>query len=480
MVKLRFAGPVSSGLLTGVWAWWLASREPGPNVLSSREEEYLFLGRRPETNVGMGIVLVLSRCPVRSELVSTMEELCRSTPRLRQRVEALWKGFAGFRWVDVPDFDASKHVQYRIMEEDNGPMSALTTASSVISRDFDPDAPPWTLVILQGMLSGGAIAVLVLHHAIVDGDGLARLIAPMLLPPGETAVVDRTIIGPPEGAVSPSRGGTLGLWGQRSARRLTQVSNSAVRIRAPNVPSKGCRSSVRRYIGRPRRRGSGPGAGRQLFAHSLESASWKHAALQRGAGVNELFVSVLACTLSRYFGFEGQSLRYVMPLSLRSFGRQVSGGNQSIDILAAVTAPQHVPSDLKNLARRHRELIHEQVHAQRNANAAANVVEAIVRLLPGSLQAQLLCRKYSQTDFVASKVSAPAGLEMSGVSVNSMFGFTTTLGNPLTGVLAEGPLRTTLTLNIDLGQITETGRFCQGFREVLKEVFGSDAGELLV
>ena len=124
-------------------------------------------------------------------------------PQFRRYLHEVAAGLDRPYWVEDEDFDAAKHIR-RIAVPAPGDSRALAEVASLLfSRHLDRSKPLWEAWFIEG-LSGGRVAVMLkLHHCLMDGEGILRLMP--VLCDTEPFPSRKTVIRSVRSAISCSR-----------------------------------------------------------------------------------------------------------------------------------------------------------------------------------------------------------------------------------------------------------------------------------
>lgn len=119
--------------------------------------------------------------------------------RLLARYPVYLRRPAGPRWETDPDFDLDRHLRIGTVPRPGTQAQLQEFAAARRGGAFDPDHPLWTVDLLQGYGSGGAVVVCT-HHSMADGIRLTQVLFSLLDPDSGTG-------GPPArvGGAAPRR-----------------------------------------------------------------------------------------------------------------------------------------------------------------------------------------------------------------------------------------------------------------------------------
>jgi WS/DGAT/MGAT family acyltransferase len=131
----------------------------------------------PTLRSTIGGLFVLDREPDVPRLRERVLHLVRTTPVLRQRIEDSSSPLGSPRLVTDPHFDVSVHLQHVGLPPGGTWQQVLNMARRQSLLDFDYDRPLWRSLLVSGLPGGRAAAIVVVHHALADGQGMVLLLA---------------------------------------------------------------------------------------------------------------------------------------------------------------------------------------------------------------------------------------------------------------------------------------------------------------
>jgi WS/DGAT/MGAT family acyltransferase len=125
-------------------------------------------------------LMLMEKSPDVDALARRMERLSRQFPVLRQRM--VEPGFAlnSPRLVVDPYFDVRLHVTRFRAPEPGSWQYVLEVARRQSLLDLDRNRPLWRAALIEDLAGGKAALVVVLHHAIADGQGMVMLMASLV------------------------------------------------------------------------------------------------------------------------------------------------------------------------------------------------------------------------------------------------------------------------------------------------------------
>ncbi len=79
-------------------------------------------------------------------------------------------------WVQLPDFRADDHIHEAVLPSPGGKAQLCDFLSDLVAKPLDMSRPLWEIWVVDGLEGGRTAIVFKVHHALVDGKTLARLI----------------------------------------------------------------------------------------------------------------------------------------------------------------------------------------------------------------------------------------------------------------------------------------------------------------
>lgn len=259
-------------------------------------------------------------------------------PRFRQR--ALFPPLlARPVWADDADFDLDFHVRRAALPAPGGRRELTDYVQRVISRPLDRTKPLWEVYLIEGMQDGLAAILTKVHHALIDGVSAVDIATVMFdltphsrypHPPDWTpepppTQVDLVVDALFENVLHPFQTvADAARWTVEAptlaARRAGAVAAGIREILGAGVPPP---SPLNRRIG-PNRRFA-------MAEASLDDFKAVKNAL--GGTVNDVVLAAVAGALHRLLRHRGETvrgdtLRAMVPISVRPAGERPEGGNR--------------------------------------------------------------------------------------------------------------------------------------------------------
>jgi WS/DGAT/MGAT family acyltransferase len=119
------------------------------------------------------VVALLDRVPAAKSLRATFERAAALLPGLRSTIVPPGGGIGKPRWEPDPTFSLDHHIRW-VGATGSGLRGVLDLAEPDAMLPFDPERPPWSLLVVEGLAADRAAFVLRFHHAITDGMGGLR------------------------------------------------------------------------------------------------------------------------------------------------------------------------------------------------------------------------------------------------------------------------------------------------------------------
>ncbi len=272
-------------------------------------------------------------------------------------------------WVEDPDLDLDFHIRQTAVPPPGGDEQLAELVSRIIARPLDRSRPLWELYVIYGLPDGKVAQLTKIHHAAIDGVGGAQLLGmildlepdaeptePQPLPPTERIPSQEEMLvrGLASLATRPYKQGRFVV---RALQDLPQIGRAVdFRSLAKTLPSP-----VARMFGQGERRveddpvqlskTGGITAPRTPFNNkvsphrrfafmSVSLDRVKAVKTELGVTVNDVVLGMCSGALRAYLLGKGElpeeSLRCMIPVSVRSDDAANSYGNQVSGMLAAL------------------------------------------------------------------------------------------------------------------------------------------------
>jgi WS/DGAT/MGAT family acyltransferase len=295
------------------------SQTSGPiERVSANDATTLATDRGPAPmNIGAVLVIEGGGALDLGSVRATLEDRLPRVRRLRQRVVSTPIGCGRPVWVDVADFDLTRHLDEAAIlspsaASNSSPLTdVLDVAAPFVCTPLPLDRPLWAARWLTGLPDGAGALILVVHHCLADGlGGLAVLAA--LSDGGET----RPDAGFPR--QPPSR---RDLFVDAMGQRALALSRSRRRLRRSAAGLRELFGTHRRprFVARTSlNRATGPL--RRLTSVTSPLAAVVEAAHARGCTVNDIVLSAVAGGLGETLRARGEPLDEIVasvPISSR-------------------------------------------------------------------------------------------------------------------------------------------------------------------
>lgn len=295
----------------------------------------------------MGVFL-LESTPDIDALRDRMDRVTRWFPALRQRVVEPIGSIGQPRMVVDPHFDITFHTARYVLPAPGSWEQLMLHVRRQSMYDLDRDRPLWRATLVEGLEGGRAAILLMVHHAIADGQGAVMMLAGMVdwsaqpsstgepMPPappgGRTDPITATLVALASAAKSA---GGLGVQAVRdlpsSARAITahprRTTSDAVRMAAS--AARVLRLHRRPLSSLMKERG-GTYTSRTL---DVPFERLRSAATAYGGTINDAFLVALMGGLRRYHALHGVPvgrLRVNVPVSTRGTGEPAAANAVSI------------------------------------------------------------------------------------------------------------------------------------------------------
>ncbi len=445
---------------------------------------YCFLERAVNCNVAMCLVAVLERDIGMDSMRAVVRRAVAEVPRLQDRLRRVPADLAPPVWVRAPPLSPSEHLSEVNLRWGATWEDVIRVLDRCHSTPFPPHSPPWRVDYVRGAPGGRAVLIMTIHHALSDATALAALLSSLFMRDAlaRAGVQIDALAAPDPGEVARE---AIGHW--RSVARGWVAELGALRARRPEHgggPERGggqcavrgelrsVRGELREYIqavprwpvGEHRRE-------RRSALFRMPLAAWRNAAQERGGGVNDLYLAFAAAALRRYLDAEaaadprfGGLLRVIMPVNVRDGASTQDGGNVTGAGMLKLTGVSRELADLTS--------VHAAARRARNGALAArpSLVDGALALLPGSLQARAIFRRYAKTDLLATNVVVPLACELAGVPVEMVFMAPPVIGPPVSFALAGYAERLHLVVTCDAGLVPFPARLMNAVDRLLREI----------
>jgi diacylglycerol O-acyltransferase len=343
------------------------------------------------------------------------------SPVFRRRLVEVPFGLDHPYWIEDEDFDLEYHVRHIALPKPGDWRQLCIQLARLHSRPLDMSKPLWEATVIEGLDNvegvppGGFAIMQKIHHAAVDGVTVLEITSavhdlepdtPTVLPEGEWR---------PERPPSPAT-----LLTRATVTNIVRPGHFA-RVMARTVPAtRALQQRVRRGeleappTAAPRTRFNAPVTGHRVIeARRFDLATVKRIkAAVPGATINDVAIAIVGGALRTYLSDKGElpteSLRVMVPISVRSPDQMGTAGNQVATMTAALGTD--IDDPLKRL-----EAVRQSTHASKafaEASDARSMVE-FSQLMPGGL-ATLAARAASRFE-MASRGTPPVNCVVSNV-----------------------------------------------------------------
>jgi WS/DGAT/MGAT family acyltransferase len=382
-------------------------------------------------------VFLLDSTPDIAALRDRMERVTRWFPALRQRVVEPVGAIGQPRMVVDPDFDITFHTSRFALPAPGTWDQLMYHVRRQSMYDLDRDRPLWRATLVEGLQGGRSAIILVVHHAIADGQGSVMMLAGMVdwaadanpasdpLPPappsGRTDALTATIAAVGSAA---KRAGGLGV---QAVRDLPQSAAAVVRHprRTTSEAFRMAASAVR--LMRPHRGPLSPlmterGTTYTSMTLDVSFEAVRAASRSHGGTLNDAFLAAVTGGLRRYHEHHGAavgSLRVNVPVSLRAEGQGATVNAVSIARVELDAGEADVAARFADANRAVSEAREEPMLPLADLAADAS------RLLPVSLIAEVA----KSSDVTASNVPGlPSPVWVGGASLLRLYPIVPTMG----------------------------------------------------
>ena len=298
--------------------------------------------------------------PVRfKDIIKNLQSRLHKLPELRKRYVPVPLGLDYPYWIDDPDFDIEFHLRHIALPAPGDWRQLCIQTARLHSRPLDLNHSPWEIYVVEGLNNVGGVPegsfglVIKLHHALFDGQAVARLIQAMHdtvpVPPPldepQMLVVDRV----------PSAFELLARTPLNNTRKLLKtgkvVSKYALPLAKSVLPlakSTISRSTIDKLRGKKKLTSGSTQAPRTRFnAHVSPHRVFDGAEFDLsdfndirrqlpGITINDIALGIVSGGLRRYLldkqELPEQSLKNAMPINVAKSGDKKSGNKISLAI----------------------------------------------------------------------------------------------------------------------------------------------------
>lgn len=233
-------------------------------------------------------------------------------------------------WVDDPVFRIEHHVGEAEVSPPGDTSALLALAERLMARPLDRSRPLWRMWLVTGLADGRVGVLILLHHALADGQAAMRMVRTLLeapLPPGAP---------PPAKTSTPEPPPPWGVLVRDNVRTTLASARHLVRpatwrlaadvIRAAREVRRLSRHSPATSLNAP------VGPGRRLAAVRLDLAAAKRVARAHGCGVNDVVLGLVAGGVRDLLERRGEPIEQLRPragiaVALFSAGHAREAGN---------------------------------------------------------------------------------------------------------------------------------------------------------
>lgn len=384
----------------------------------------------------MGVFL-LDGPPDIDALRDRMDRVTRWFPALRQRIVEPIGALGQPRMVVDPHFDITFHTARYVLPKPGSWDQLMTHVRRQSMYDLDRDRPLWRATLVEGLEGDKAAILLMVHHAIADGQGTVMMLAGLVDWAADASSAGEPMPPAPPGGRTDPVMATLAAVGS-AAKRAGGLGVQAVK----EIPS-----SARTIVTSPRQTTADAvrmavSAARVLRVHReplsplmLERGTTytsrtldipfrplREAAKSYGGTLNDAFLAAIMGGMRRYHELHGSEvgdLRVNVPVSTRAEGDDASSNAVAIARLELDAGETDVAArfadanDVVEQARKEPALPFSDLAADAG------------RLLPVGLVAEMA----KTSDVTASNVPGlPARVWIGGVPLRSLYPMVPTMG----------------------------------------------------
>jgi diacylglycerol O-acyltransferase / wax synthase len=271
---------------------------------------------------------------LRSQTLERLELL----PRFLRRLSSPRVGrFSLPTWEPDPDFDIATHMRHATLPAPGGETELLEWLGDFYSHRLDRAHPLWETTLLDGLADGRWTLVTKVHHCLVDGIGGASVTSALLdaepNPTPSSRGLTAALAQPAEDEDTERRplSKLYGAVGSGVDAALHPRKLASVLSRSKSIAEMVIREEL---IAAPHTSLNGPiGGTRRLAAVGVPLDDLKQIKRELGGTVNDIVLAATAGGLRRLFEHRGEgsdveSVRAMVPVSVRGAGEQLALGNR--------------------------------------------------------------------------------------------------------------------------------------------------------
>lgn len=432
---------------------------------------YCHLDALPWCNVSMCMAAVLEREVPERVVRAAMERIVSEVSRCEDGLRRVPGGLAPPVWAPV-GADPERQLTFTRLPDGADWSDVVRALDRRHSAPFPDGAPPWQVECVYGVPGDRMLAILKLHHALADGTAMVAVLGKLLMREMlEQAGVELVTERAPEAAGTLAEG--LRHWrlaARDGARRAGELLRGPERRARRRRELEELRDYWRGIAGN---RGARPSAGRASALFRIPLERWKAVAEERGGAVNDLYLALAAASVRRAGiaprrGRADRPLRVAMPVNARDGGLLQPAGNHT------GTAIMELDGDGRTL----RDLAAVRCVAHRELDAALaagpSLVDDVLALTPGALQARATARRYANTDVMATNLVVPLVCGLEGATAEMVFLIPPVIGPPVSFALGGYDERLHLAMTTDTGLVRTPQRVAEAVGELLDELVGAE------
>ncbi|WP_461537273.1 WS/DGAT/MGAT family O-acyltransferase [Spongorhabdus nitratireducens] len=342
--------------------------------------------------------------PVRfKDIIKSIKNRLHALPELRQRYVSSPAGLDNPYWIADPNFDIEFHLRHIALPAPGDWRQLCILAARLHSRPIDLNHAPWEIYVIEGLnnvegLPEGSFAMFIkLHHALFDGQAIARLMMAMhddkpvlpQAPENQQLVVDRV----------PTTIEMLAKTPLNYSKKLFNSSKIAAKYSLPLTRWALSKQARQQLLGREKFALSSVPRTRFNQAVSphriIEGIDFDLGTIQAirkalpGITVNDIALATVAGGLKRYLESKNelpqQSLRSAMPINVAGMGDGAHEGSNKLSI-----SMTDLHTDIEDVKQR-LVAIHESAAMSkiREKSFGGRILMDLVEVLPSSVSGML-------------------------------------------------------------------------------------------
>jgi diacylglycerol O-acyltransferase / wax synthase len=409
-------------------------------------------------------IAFFDRAPDRLRFFEILTIAVQQTPRLRSVIRPPRWGEILPRWEADPAFALSNHLHWAVCPDNGSERGLLDLAARIAAHAFSPELPWWSVTLVEGLAGGRAAVIIKRHHAILDGLGLAKLLARVV----DSSKPDESPRTPDVGEEATPRSEAIAKVAKSSASpedpsRFDQVTTIAANLyRSARLlaPAPKYLSSVMQTRSRARQFA--------MVTYPLEPL--KNVARATGSKLNDVFIAAVAGSIQEYQASHNgvdNRVRLSLPVAAPADLRSESAGNQYS--LVRIVVPLHIrrPRDRISCCR---DLV-QDARRRLPSGPGAALGSVILSRLPSQFSAAVFGGVLKGVDVSTTNViCSKKRLKLTDIDIERYFTFAETCGAAFAVALYSYAENANFGITIDTSAVLDPDNLISLFEKSLEEI----------